>query len=473
MTVRIEPAVHWREGLFLCPQHLQAFARELHSRIFRGDSASEQDGFGLQSLAIDEEALHRNLFSIRSASLVLPDGTFLTLPGNATVDARGFEEHFRGAHLDVHLGVRVPAAPCPPPVLTGAANDADATNGNGRGAARFATYELEVFDENRLDSERRIEFRQLTPRLFFGAEERAGFESLRIARITRVGRPEAVTALDPTDVPSVLRRGASRVLTERLASLVESLRAEARDLARRVPALASLTSVDRATDIAALIKLQAVNQGLVALEQLDGSPDTHPRALFRALVDLVGGLAILAEERVPPALPSYDHGDLAGSFVPVFELLDDLVTRGVVVPYDAAELEEDPLVPGRFACAVPDSWTASQHRRFFLAVEVAEAAETLEDKVEALVRLTSPSREQRTLRGATPDVALRFEAHPPTSFPRREDLHFFRIETGGTSRDGWESVLAERQALLFAPLGTLGALEAERAARFSIYVELA
>ena len=69
-------------------------------------------------------------------------------------------------------------------------------------------------------------------------------------------------------------------------------------------------------------------------------------------------------------------------------------------------------------------------------------------------------------RAFTPGIALEPLRIPPTSFPKRAGLHFFRIETEGASRDLWVKVLEAKQAVI---LSALGAIEE---VGWGLYVEL-
>ena len=55
MSVRTEPSILWREGLFLCPQHMQSQAREVQARIHAAEEMGSPGSYGLLSLEVDEE----------------------------------------------------------------------------------------------------------------------------------------------------------------------------------------------------------------------------------------------------------------------------------------------------------------------------------------------------------------------------------------------------------------------------------
>lgn len=243
MTAGRMQSVLWREGMFLCPQHLQAFSREVAGRIAAGDAVGRPGNFGLWSLRVDEEALRRDVLRIEAVSLLLRDGSMLVVPQNGRVPQREFGEFFRGSSLPVWLGV--PAVEENVPQL-------------GDDAERLYRYGVEVkdvFDENVRDATRELEFRQLNAHVFFGDEDRSGYECLPIARLVRTGKHEAESALSPTWIPPLLRCGAVPAMARALADVAERARAQARDLAANLPDFSRLASVDSASDLTGIVKL--------------------------------------------------------------------------------------------------------------------------------------------------------------------------------------------------------------------------
>jgi len=225
--------VHWREGMFLRPQHFQAFSGELVARIARGDSIGSPAAFGVIRLELDESALARDVLALLSGEVLFPDGTLARFPEDATVEPREFAELFTQESLSIHLGIAA-ETPGIPLVETG----------SGR-RARYRVEVRDVADENLGEGRQQLEFRQLLARFFFGSEDRGGYESLQIARLVRRGRPVAESATCQAYIPPILSCGASPVLQGMLEKSVERLRARARDLAASVPSMRSLTYAEK------------------------------------------------------------------------------------------------------------------------------------------------------------------------------------------------------------------------------------
>lgn len=449
-----EPSVLWQEGTFLCPQHMQAFARELHSTIASAAGIGSPGTYGAASLSIDESALERDVVRVESAQVVFPDGTAASFPETAHVPQRDIPDDVQEAELLVYLGV-----PAPPPNVPQVGHDAD----------RMTRYRVDVRatpDENGRDAERDVEFRELQGHLFFGHEERSGFETIPLARLERRGKLESKWVLSPTWVAPVIACEASGALSRRLRQAAKDVRAQARDLAAKVPPTTNLTAGDRAPDLLGVLKLQAVNQSVASIEQVANLPNLHPFAAYGCLAQTIANLSVFSESRVVPELPVYDHEQLDHCFTRAFEELDRLLEAEVAVEYDTEVFKADPLLQGIFECELLPQWLEG-NPVFYLGVELAEDAQKVIEHVSGGVKLVAKADIERVLQGVVPGIGLDHLRVPPLSFPKRPGLHFFRVDSEGSSRDPWLRVLETRRAAILSALGDTDQI------KFHMFVELA
>ena len=378
MSVRVEPTVLWHEGMFLCPQHMQAFAREIYSRVGQGNTIGSPGAYGLLALRIENEKLEHDVFSILECAVLFRDGTLARFPETGSVEQRAFASLFTGPELNVYLGVLAPRPNVP-----------QVEYGSGR-QSRYQVHIEPMFDENLRDATKDIEFRHLQGRLFFGDEDKTGFECVPIARLARRGKPEVKSVLAPDHVPPLLACGASTFLMQSLKDVAEAVRSQARDLAVRIPATAGLSSVEKGADLAGFVKLEAMNRSIPSLDQLAGLPALHPFDAYMWLTQTVGNLAVFGKDRVTPSLPVYDHERLDECFAAAFREIRALLSAEVAVPYDTVSFHKDPVREGFFECEIPREWIAA-HPIFYFAMEVGEPAEEVAQLVSVGVS-SSPRR---------------------------------------------------------------------------------
>ena len=215
--------VHWYEGLFLRPQHLQASDR-FWSEVTRNSHQWDFPyHYGLQTVEFSKEALGNHQFEVYKLRARMRDGTLVSLESgeepdrkdvrDAVVQAQAsakLEDAFEStAVVTVYLGV--------PRLKLGRAN---VGNGEAGATARYKEAELQVQDESRGGNDQRIQFRQLNARLLLSTEDLSGYELLPIARIERATDREATPQLDRTYVPPVLSTTAWPDLSPRNATML-------------------------------------------------------------------------------------------------------------------------------------------------------------------------------------------------------------------------------------------------------------
>ena len=449
MSSRNIPSVLWREGMFLAPQHMQAFSREVFAGIHRFASLGMTGDFGWRTLEVDEEALARGVFLLRSGEAVFPDGTAAAFPDNAGIESRDFGGLFSGSELDVYVGIAA-ARPNVPQV------------GEDGAPSRYSVETRTVYDENLRDASKEIEFRHLQGRLFFGDEDRTGYECLPVARVVRRGQPEAIPCLSETYLPPMVACGASARLMHDLGEIAADARMHARDLSGRIPATAVLSSAAKGADLAGFVKLQAINRSLAALEQLAGLPDVHPRDTYLWLTQVAGNLAVFGQERVLPELAPYHHEKLHECFPAVMALIRELLAADVAIPYDRVRFDPDPAKAGFFEVEIPEDWQRF-NPIFYLAVELARPPEEVVQEVSGKLKLVAPQDVDRVLKGVVSGIELAHVRNAPLSFPKRADMHYFRIEGEGGSRGEWLNVTQTRRATVLSVLPD---------ANYYFYVEL-
>src|SRR6516165_3409315 len=78
-------AVHWFEGMFLSPQHLQAADRHTLRGLQEVEDWYNPFAWGLRSVEINQAARANFMVDLQSCEARFPDGTHLSIPIDATV----------------------------------------------------------------------------------------------------------------------------------------------------------------------------------------------------------------------------------------------------------------------------------------------------------------------------------------------------------------------------------------------------
>lgn len=140
--MRFDGQVHWSEGLFIQPQHLQQMQININSLIRAQRKFSVPFDYGFYDLELDPEALTTRRVVIKRFSAVMPDGTEISMPGNCNVETLELSlENSGQTEVDVYLTV--------PTLSTTKSN----LKSDSKTNARYTLKENLVVDENTGENE--------------------------------------------------------------------------------------------------------------------------------------------------------------------------------------------------------------------------------------------------------------------------------------------------------------------------------
>ena len=140
--MRFDGQVHWSEGLFIQPQHLQQMQTNMNSLIRAQRKFSVPFDYGFYDLELDPEALTTRRVVIKRFSAVMPDGTEISMPGNCKVETLELSlENSGQTEVDIYLTV--------PTLSTTESN----LKSDSKTNARYTLKENLVVDENTGENE--------------------------------------------------------------------------------------------------------------------------------------------------------------------------------------------------------------------------------------------------------------------------------------------------------------------------------
>src|SRR5215468_10861123 len=105
MTAR---AVHWNEGMFLRPQHLQAERRHWQSQAARSEKWDLRYNWGLVAIDLELSALANYRLVVRSLQARFRDGTLLSIPEDGVLPELDLKAAFsRDSTVMVYVAVPI------------------------------------------------------------------------------------------------------------------------------------------------------------------------------------------------------------------------------------------------------------------------------------------------------------------------------------------------------------------------------
>lgn len=327
--------IHWSEGMFLRPHHLQAADRYWCELIQTSEQWDHAYSYGLRQLEYSKEALLNSQFQINSCQARLADGTLVSLgpfqePDRLDVkqaldDVDALRQQSVALEEAFQANARVRVFLAVPKLKLGGTNVASAGESDEREPCRYSETQATLQDESRGGNDQDVRFRKLNVRLLLSTEPRVGYELLPIAEIERSGAnsstPQLTSYIPPllaVDAWPPLAREYVRAIYDmvgnKLQLLTEQVQSRGLTLASQEPG-----------DLDRLWMLAQLNQAYATLGVLTFAGGIHPLDAYLELCRIVGNLSIFGSERRAPEAPRYDHDDLERIFAWVKAQIDLLL----------------------------------------------------------------------------------------------------------------------------------------------------
>jgi type VI secretion system protein ImpJ len=313
MTAR---AVHWNEGMFLRPHHLQAAQRYASGQLHRSSQCDQHYNWGLRSFELDKEALANHRLVIRALQIRLHDGTIVSVPEDGVLPEINLKAALTGeSTVTVYLAI--------PIVHLGRGNLAGERPIEG---GRYLVDTLDLEDENTGLNPQPVEVRRLNLQLLLSTQDHAGFEVLPLACFEKSAGADATPKLHLAYIPPVVGCDAWAPLqTEVLQAIYDRVGRKIEILSDMVLSRGISLETQSQGDALIVNHLRVLNEAYALLNVVAFAQGVHPLPAYYELCRLVGQLAFFGETRRTPDLPRYDHDDLGGCFYAVKKHIDALL----------------------------------------------------------------------------------------------------------------------------------------------------
>jgi type VI secretion system protein ImpJ len=421
--------VHWHEGMFLRQHHFLTEHRQLVELMQLDNKWTLRHNWGLLSIDLNTEALANFRFSVSKLKARLRDGTLIETPEDGPLSALNLEPALeKNPKVTVHLGV--------PVLRSGQANVAeDGPQDN----ARYYLLSHQVDDENQGVDPQPITIRRLNLKLLLSTQNLAGYETVPIARIKKSEHAVPTPQLDATYIPPVLACDAWKELNEgilqqiydRIGSKIERLASQATSQGL---SLESLTP----DSILILSQLRELNESYAALTNLAFVDGIHPLTAYQELCRLVGQLSIFGQKRRTPAIPRYNHDDLAGCFYQIKNYLDDLL---YIVPDPVYQVRSFVGHGLRMQVEIDRSWLDQTAAMYIGVLSPLDPDQCVALLRQLDMKVGSSDRIETIYRMG--DVGLKFSHVPerelPSALPKDKGLTYFQINREQQQND-WQFV---------------------------------
>lgn len=433
--------VHWHEGLFLQPHHLQVTARQGEERFGRERRLGWSHPYGVVDMKLSVDSLENLTVRFERLRAVMPSGLEVDVPETTDLPGLDIKKIFAGTSGAFTVSLAVP--------LWQAArgNTVDPSSGAAGSQVKrlYNVSEATRPDENTGENKQAMLVRRVNARLVVEGDDVSDMEVLPLVRIAHatgddIGRPQQ----DKTYVPPCLVLGGSGALLNLVRDLGNQLETTRREgvieLTRGGFSIENL----RGIQYEQMLRLRTLNVYAARVASLAGVPGVTPFEMYLEMRGCLGELAALSPDRDPWEAPKYDH-DNPG--IAIFELdrkIRQLLARGTVAKFVKVAFAKD----GAVLAANLEDKHITQPNEYFLGIKTKmdpmELAKLVEDADK--FKLMPRSMERLMIYG----VRLAEERHPPYELPAQVGLNYFRL-LRAESKSMWERIAAEKKVAIRWP----------------------
>ncbi len=429
--------IHWEEGLFLQPHHLQRMQKSLFDMVGRERGLTWSYPYGMIEGSLSADDLRAFRIQFNRLRAIMPSGLEVNFPESSelpTIDIKQAFASSTGGFM-VYLGV--------PLWFDSRANT---LNGHGSADSRakliYRVNEVECADENTGENPKPLLVRRINARILLEHEDRSNLEVLPLFRVQRSTTEESsMPKIDPDFVAPSLILNASPVLREIVRDLSSQIEASRKELVVQVARGGFSIETLRGLQFEQIMRLRTLNRFAARLPSLVAAGALSPFVFYLELRELYSELSALYPDKDDFDVLPYNHDNPVLCFRELSTKIRGYV-RGSVAP----SFMKVPFVnDGQFLSATLTDEHLTKPADYFLGIKTKEDPRGLAGFVEDAdkFKLMPRSLATRAIWG----VRLKEERIVPLELPAAGDLHYFRLLRADSARV-WDLLKIEKQAII-------------------------
>lgn len=432
----IEGEIHWCEGLFLQPHHLQTMQRNVLMKFTRQSRMLWTYPYGLIEARISDDQLENMRVSFDRLRAIMPSGLEVNVPDNAHLPSIDIKQAFASASGGLTISLGVPIWYRSRGNVVEKGDDQD-----WRAKRTYRVAEIEATDENTGDNPQPMLVRQINARLLLDQDDRSDLEVLPLLRISHgVGENIGLPRRDPAYMPPCFVVGGSPALRELVVDLGNQVLASRNELVVQINRGGFSIENMRGAQFEQMLRLRTLNRFSAQLSSLIAVPGrVAPFQMYLILRELLGELAALRPDRDQFEVAAYDHDNPAIAFNELSTRIRGLLKGVVRAKYMKISLAMDH--EEKFFAGTLTEEALSLPNEYFLGIKTkvdpSELAKLVLDRDK--FKLMPRSLAKQRVFG----VQLAQESYPPVELPAQVGLHYFRIVRAESARL-WERIQQER-----------------------------
>jgi type VI secretion system protein ImpJ len=445
--VDVHNPLFWHQGLFLQPQHFQLLERSIATQLSPLLRYPCPHLWGIRRVEVHEAALNNRSFQILSGEFLFPDGSFVVFPGNASLEARSFDEDWveGGKPLTVYLGLKKwDSKNKNVSVLPG-------LEGASQSNTRFVapTNPEEVPDLHEGKDPALVKKLSYVLRIFWGTEldQLGAYNLIPLARLKREGDQ---ILLSGQFVPPCVALSATEPLLKLVREVKDQIAFRCHQLEEYKRQRGIHTADFGSRDMVFLLALRTLARFVPSLTHVIEAETVHPWSVYGLLRQLIGELSTFSDrvgalgEEVggEQLIPAYDHERLWEQFSKAQNLIATLLEEITAGPEHVIRLEFDDT----FYSADLKPQVFEEGNRYYLVISTEADPNWVITSLTEVAKASSRENLPILIARALPGLGIEHLQVPPQELPRRSNSIYFSLQHHG---DQWSQVLDARNIALY------------------------
>lgn len=438
------PQIHWHEGLFLQPHHLQRLQKHTLDQFGVERNLTMHFAYGVLEAKLSLDDLQNQRLRFQKLKIVMPGGAVLSYPENTVLPSLDIRDAFAAnpKGFNIYLGL--------PHWFDARSNTIEGEISVGariKQLYRVPQQVPEVMDENTGENPQPMQFRLYNAMLLLDSDDDSDIEKIPLLRVIHdVSREEPFPRLDPSYVHPCLLLSASPTLREMVREITAQIEAVREQLANVVARGGESHTISR-LQLEQTLRLRCLNRYVARMPALlaigEGNASVPPFDAYQELQTLLADLMALYPERLPFNLIPYRHENPYPCFNGTIALIRNFLHGSVAPNYWEVKFEPGKDPGTRVAKLEGKHFT--EPTAWFLGVKTTLEPSALVELVEDLdqFKLMPASFMERAIRG----ISLKEERFPPLELPAESGRYYFRLNIS-QSRRVWEETMKELELVV-------------------------
>lgn len=417
--------IYWHSGLYLQPQHFQSIDLHNEWQLAQIRRSAQPYNKGIVELKINKAALQDFVVRIDKVECIMPDGAYLSYPGNCQLEKRNFRDAWlqRDQPFTLWLALRRFDPQCKNVTLLKKENE--------RAGTRWVNTNDDPVMKDIYDQAPEATVARLCYNVrILSAEEMQEAVDCECIPLMRLRYENDSVIFDPEfSAPAVTLTG-SATLYELIETIYYDISARAKKIEEYKRSERLVSGSERGDRITQLLAMRTLNNALPLLKNMYQARQVHPWQAYCLLSQLIGelssfdeGCSFLGEWRTGnDNLQPYDHYQLNACFASARNTLTRLLNNLVLEDNVYITLKKD--ITGVYTSSFEYEQSQNAEKILLLLRSSATPMKNTDG-----IKLASTQAINLLIQHALPGTPVKFCQQAPRGVPNRSDSSYFIVDS--------------------------------------------